>query len=103
MELSEFYNHASFMQCAQEGALTVAREEKALAAKKKQVSTLKNGDIVESTGMGCRKAGTKAKIIKIEYNGPFLRFYVDWDFMSRKKRHCITGERLQDIKKSVNM
>lgn len=96
IHLSDFYDHRSFLRSVHEGEARMTKDLAELSSMERQVSDIKAGDIVESTGKGSRIPGIKAKVLSVEYNGKFLRFLVDWD--SKSRRHCQTFERLQDIK-----
>ena len=99
LTLSSFYHHNNFMKSVRDGERIIAKSERELAQMKPETTLIKVGDICVSTGNGSRIAGIKCKVLEVGRNGKFVQFLVDWDFLSKSKKHCKTFERLQDIKK----
>jgi hypothetical protein len=61
-----------------------------------ETTDLKIGNLIKTTDTACvtDKIG---KIIDIWKEGKFLRFVIDFDFESKKKRHYILTLRLKDV------
>ena len=98
INLSAFYQHSSFMNEVREGEKKIANSEKELAKLSKEQSSINIGDIISSTGKGTVVENIHGKVLDKWHNGKFLAFKIDWDFATKKKNHCITIERLKDIK-----
>ena len=99
LTLSSFYQHNNFMKSVRDGERMIAKSERELARMKSETTLIKVGDICVSTGKGSRVSGIKCKVLEVGRNGKFIRFLVDWDYLSKSKNHCKTFERLQDIQK----
>ena len=99
LTLSSFYRHNNFMKSVRDGERMIAKSEQELARMKSETTLIKVGDICVSTGKGSRVSGIKCKVLEVGRNGKFIRFLVDWDYLSKSKNHCKTFERLQDIQK----
>ena len=99
LTLSSFYRHNNSMKSVRDGERMIAKSEQELARMKSETTLIKVGDICVSTGKGSRVSGIKCKVLEVGRNGKFIRFLVDWDYLSKSKNHCKTFERLQDIQK----
>lgn len=99
INLTNFYNHDRFMKDLRQAEKLVEESEKELQKLPIEKSDIAINDIIVSSGKGSIIKGIKGKVIDKYYNGKFLRFSIDWDFDSRKKKRYITIERLQDIEK----
>lgn len=98
INLSTFYRHSSFMKDVREGEKKIMESEKELAKLPKEESSIQIGDLIFSSGKGTKIENIQGKVLDKWYNGKFLAFKVDWDFVTRKRKHEITIERLKDIK-----
>ena len=99
LTLSSFYRHNNFMKSVRDGDRMIAKSEQELARMKSETTLIKVGDICVSTGKGSRIPGIKCKVLEVGRNGKFIQFLVDWDYLSKSKKHCKSFERLQDIQK----
>ena len=98
INLSAFYKHSSFMKNVYEGKKKIIESEKELDRLPKEESSIQIGDLIFSSGKGTKIENIQGKVLDKWYNGKFLTFKVDWDFVTSKKNHEITIERLKDIK-----
>ena len=99
LTLSSFYQHNNFMKSVRDGERIIAKSERELSKMKSETTFVKVGDICVSTGKGSRIPGIKCKVLEVGRNGKFVQFLVDWDYLSKSKKHCKSFERLQDIQK----
>ena len=99
INLTDFYNHDSFMKGVKQGEKLLKESERELSLMATEKSDISINDIIESTGKGTVIKGIKGKVIDKYYNGKFLNFKIDWDFNTRKRKRYITIERLKDIEK----
>ena len=99
LTLSSFYQHNNFMKSVRDGERMIEKSERELARMKPETTLIKVGDICVSTGKGSHIPGIKCKVLEVGRNGKFIRFLVDWDYLSKSKNHCKSFERLQDIQK----
>ena len=99
LTLSDFYQHNNFMKSVRDGERIITKSERELARMKSETTFVKVGDICVSTGKGSRIPGIKCKVLEVGRNGKFVQFLVDWDYLSKSKKHCKSFERLQDIQK----
>lgn len=99
LTLSSFYQHNNFMKSVRDGERIIAKSERELAKMKSETTSVKVVDICVSTGKGSRIPGIKCKVLEVGRNGKFIQFLVDWDYLSKSKKHCKSFERLQDIQK----
>ena len=97
--LTSFYNHSQMKKDIAEFNLLDAKIQSEIRNMKVEFSPIQLGDIIESTGNGSRIEGCKGLVVSKEYNGKFLRFCIDWDYTSKKRKHCKTFERKQDIRR----
>ena len=98
INLSTFYRHSSFMNDVREGEKKIIESEKELAELPREESSIQIGNLIFSSGKGSKIENIQGKVLDKWYNGKFLAFKIDWDFATRKRKHYITIERLQDIK-----
>ena len=99
LSLSSFYQHNNFMKSVRDGERMIAKSERELARMKSETTLIKVGDICVSTGKGSRISGIKCKVLEVGRKGKFVQFLVDWDYLSKSRKHCTSIERLQDIQK----
>ena len=99
LTLSSFYQHNNFMKSVRDGERMIKNSELELARMKSETTLIKIGDICVSTGKGSRIPGIKCKVLEVGRNEKFVQFLVDWDYLSKSKKHCKSFERLQDIQK----
>jgi hypothetical protein len=62
-----------------------------------ETTNLKIGDLIKSCETCHLIPGIIGKIVDIWMEGKWLRFVIDWDFNSKKRKHYITTERKKDI------
>ena len=86
------------MKDVRDGERKIIESEKKLAKLPREESSIQIGDLIFSSGKGTKVENIQGKVLDRWYNGKFLAFKIDWDFATRKKKHEITIERLNDIK-----
>lgn len=99
--LSDFYNHEKMKKDIADGEVIIAETDRQLRNTKKEESSVKVGDIIQ-TGETCNPVNKIGKVIDKWLDGPYLRFMVDWDYQTRKRKNkYITVVRLIDIKQKI--
>ena len=72
-----------------EGEKKITESEKELAKLPREESSIQIGDLIFSSGKGSKIENIQGKVLDRWYNGKFLAFKIDWDFATRKRKHCI--------------
>ena len=98
MDLTDFYNHKHFLKELKEATIRINKIEEEYRKMPAETTDLKIGNLIETTETATIIAGQIGKIIDIWREGKWLRFVIDFDFSSKKKKHYILTLRKKDVK-----